>query len=109
MKYFIPKKKEKWRNIKKRNISVIPVCKNFFPQSENCEIETIILNYDELEALKLKNIDNLWIIDWSKQMWISKSLFALIYKQAVLKVSQCLVLGKKLYINTEKTIDIKRE
>jgi predicted DNA-binding protein (UPF0251 family) len=34
-------------------------------------------------------------------MWISKSLFALIYKQAMQKISECLIWGKNLHINTK--------
>ncbi len=107
MKYFNPSNNNKGRNKKKRIVSVEPISKDYFSQNNNLENETIILNYDEIETLKLKNIDNLGIIEWSKQMWISKSLFALIYKQAMQKISKCLIWGKNLHINTEDSTNIE--
>jgi predicted DNA-binding protein (UPF0251 family) len=63
MKYFNPENNKKGRNKKKRIVSVKPISENYFSENNNLENETIILNYDEIETLKLKNIDNLGIIE----------------------------------------------
>jgi predicted DNA-binding protein (UPF0251 family) len=56
------------------------------------------LGHDELETLRLKNISGLGIIEWAKRMWISKSLFANIYKDATKKLTKALIHGKSLHI-----------
>jgi hypothetical protein len=56
------------------------------------------MGHDELEALRLKNINKLGVIKAAEQMGISKSLFAKIYKEAVSKVTSALIHGKSLHI-----------
>lgn len=63
------------------------------------ELETIDLQEDELEVLRLKNMQWVWIIEWAEIMWISKSTFARIYNQAVSKLADALVNNKAIVKN----------
>gem|GEM_PF-7117327 len=49
------------------------------------------LGHDELEALRLKNINGLGVVKGAEQMGISKSLFAKIYNEAITKVTNALI------------------
>ena len=63
------------------------------------ELENIVLQEDELETLRLKNIEWFDIIKWAEEMNISKSTFARIYNNAVIKISDALINGKAIKIN----------
>lgn len=62
------------------------------------QIEEVILWQDEVEALRLKNIEKMDIVNWAEKMDISKSTFARIYSQAVEKVSDAIINGKGIRI-----------
>lgn len=62
------------------------------------ELEEVLLKEDEIETLRLKNIEWFDIIQWAEKMQISKSTFARIYNNAVVKVSEALVNGKIIKI-----------
>ena len=71
---------------------IIDIClehNEFIPNIETFDI--VFLSSEELQAIKLKDIDNLWCVLWAKKMWISKSTFANIYNQAHKKISQALI------------------
>jgi len=53
--------------------------------------KSIFLFPEELQAIKLKDIDGLGVIDWAKKMWISKSTFSNIYKKAHSKIAKALI------------------
>ena len=63
------------------------------------DLEEIILQEDELETIRLKNIEWLDIIKWGEKMWISKSTFARIYNNAIVKLSDALINGKAIKLN----------
>jgi len=67
--------------------------------SKFCNCETINLSAEELEALRLKNIEDLEQIDCAKQMNTSQSTFQRILKSAYKKISQALIEGKAIKIN----------
>lgn len=81
-----------------RHINYTPTLTTRTPHDGVKEPETIQLNHDELEAMRLKFINNLGIITAAKQMKISKSLFANILNGALRKVSVALVFGRALDI-----------
>jgi len=93
------------KTVKRRGRKKIPRNVNYTPTltvrepTDWARHEAIVtLWHDELEALRLKGLNNLGVISAAKQMWISKSLFANIYKEAITKVSNALIYGKKLHI-----------
>lgn len=80
-----------------KKCKIIDIClehNEFSPN--NSQTETIFLNGEELQAIKLKDIDNLWCIKWAEKMWISKSTFANLYNQAHKKISTALIKGYKI-------------
>lgn len=91
--------KKRWRKKIPRKVNYTPTLTIREPTNWIRDEEIISLGHDELEALRLKNINGLGIISAAKQMNISKSLFAKIHKQATQKVSQALVFGKALHID----------
>ncbi len=89
----------RWRNRKYRNIWFDHKSRFFKPSGiPMSELEEIILKEDEMETLRLKNIERLDIIKWAEEMKISKSTFARIYNEAVVKMSDALVNGKAIKI-----------
>jgi len=56
----------------------------------------ITLAKDEIEALRLKNIEWLDIIQWGEKMQISKSTFARIYDNCVNKIADAIVNSKRI-------------
>ena len=65
-----------------------------------CQTQEVTLFSDEIEALKLHNIDNLSQIDVAKKMQISQPTVARILKKAYSKMSKALLDGKAIRINT---------
>jgi len=65
----------------------------------NSKLEEVILLHDEVEALRLKNIEKLDIVQWAERMWISKSTFARIYNQAVEKITDAIINVKSIKID----------
>ncbi len=55
--------------------------------------EFVVLQSEELQAIKLKDIDKLWCIKWAEEMWISKSTFANIYNKAHEKIAKAMING----------------
>lgn len=66
-------------------------------------LEEIILLPDELEALKLHDIDGLEQIEAAKKMKISQSTFARILDKAYKKIAEAIIKGKAIRI--EKTLN----
>ena len=62
------------------------------------QLEEIALQLDELEALRLADMQNLYQIDAAKKMGVSRQTFANIINQARHKVASALVQGKALKI-----------
>lgn len=84
---------------KLRKVSVIPKFKNFKPSGIKCnDLEKITLKIEELEALKLRDIDKLEQAACAKKMEVSRQTFQLIIKKAHEKVSTSLIEGRCLTI-----------
>lgn len=90
--------KKRWRKKKIRTINYTPTLTIRQPLDGIKQPGIITLWHDEVEALRLKNLNNLGIVSAAKQMNISKSLFAKIYNDATQKVATALVYGKELHI-----------
>ena len=100
MKYSVRKKSYdgRWRNPKARNIGYTPLLTIWKPNDKTNSHDKIRLGFDELEAMRLKFVDWLNIIEWAGEMGISKSLFAQIVNKAVTKVAEGLVFGRSIEI-----------
>ncbi|MGB9715765.1 MAG: DUF134 domain-containing protein [Thermodesulfovibrionales bacterium] len=65
-------------------------------------LEEIALTIDELEAIRLADFEELYHEDAAKRMKISRQTFGRIISNAHKKVSECLIKGKALKIETEQ-------
>jgi len=65
-------------------------------------LEEIALTIDELEAIRLADFEELYHEDAAKKMKISRQTFGRILNDAHKKVSECLIKGKALKIETEQ-------
>jgi len=61
-------------------------------------LEVVELTLEEIEALRLKNVENLNQIECAKKMKTSSSTFQRILNLAQKKVSQALIAGKAISI-----------
>lgn len=92
----------RWRRRKQRMINFIPNINVFKPAGVPIsKLEQIEIGNDELEALRLKNIEWLDIIQWAEKMWISKSTFARIYNEAIKKLTNALIDGKAIILKKD--------
>ena len=75
-------------------------CSHFFkPQGIPMrELEMIELTHEEIEALRLKNVEDLDQIECAKQMKTSQSTFQRILVSAYKKISTALVKGQAIKI-----------
>jgi predicted DNA-binding protein (UPF0251 family) len=62
------------------------------------ELEEVILLPDELEALKLYEVDGLEQIEAAKKMKISQPTFARVLDSAYKKIAQAIIKGKAIKI-----------
>ncbi|HRU50442.1 MAG TPA: DUF134 domain-containing protein [Candidatus Absconditabacterales bacterium] len=82
-----------------RNIEFFSDVEFFKPAGiPSIQLEEVELLHDEIEALRLKNIEKLDIIDGAKKMGISKSTFARIYNQALDKIADAIINVKSIKI-----------
>ena len=89
----------RWRNRKMRNVEFFCDVEYFKPAwIPNSKLEEVVLLNDEVEALRLKNIEKMDIIAWAESMGVSKSTFARIYNQAVEKISDAIINTKSIKI-----------
>ncbi len=62
------------------------------------ELKVVKLNIEEVEALKLKNVDELNQIECAKRMKTSQSTFQRILSSAYKKVSEAVIRGKAIQV-----------
>lgn len=88
---------------KHRHIQVEPKIRFFKPQGDNIQKnETIILSDEELEALRLKNLENLDQEHAAHQMGVSQSTFQRILQKLYRKIAVALIEGRAISIESEK-------
>jgi len=81
----------------KKKCKINDLCIKHDEFSPNIDTEQVIVLFpEELQAIKLKDVDELGVVDWWKKMWVSKSTFSNIYKRAHKKISTALLKGYKL-------------
>ncbi|MBU4347912.1 DUF134 domain-containing protein [Patescibacteria group bacterium] len=82
-----------------RKIGFNPNITYFKPQGVPMRfLEVIDLSLEEIEALRLKNIENLEQIECAKKMKTSQSTFQRILSSAYKKISSALISGKAIKI-----------
>ena len=87
------------RPVKWRRVSMLPRENYFAPGGrENCESEEVILKVEELEAMRLKDIEGLNQEQCAQRMNISRQTFQLIIEKARRKTATALVEGKAIRI-----------
>ncbi|HNX78585.1 MAG TPA: DUF134 domain-containing protein [Prolixibacteraceae bacterium] len=64
-----------------------------------CESESVILHFDEYEAFKLVNYDNLSQDEASDLMNVSRPTFTRIYNKALQKIAMAFTEGKAILIS----------
>ncbi len=92
--------------MKKRRIGFRPCVKEFGPKGECYNEEIIVIKLEEVESLRLMELENLDQIACAKQMEIGRSTFQNIYKEAKRKVTDALVHGKRLVIESQIEDDV---
>ena len=88
------------RPIKPRRVECIPKDTYFVPLGiPKCKLEEVILKIEELEAMRLKEIEGLNQEECANKMQISRQTFQLIIDEARMKVAVALCEGKAININ----------
>lgn len=83
---------------KTRTICLDPNIKCFWPKWSEKKTEIVEIFCDELEAIKLINIDWMSMKEWGKKIWISGPTFNRILKSAYKKITDAIINGKTLAI-----------
>ncbi|RKD32981.1 DUF134 domain-containing protein [Thermohalobacter berrensis] len=87
------------RPVKWRRVEIIPEYKHFKPSNiPACELEENILKIEELEAVRLKDLEGLDQESCAERMAISRQTFQRIYNSAKKKIADSLVNGKAIRI-----------
>ncbi|HJV92863.1 MAG: DUF134 domain-containing protein [Betaproteobacteria bacterium] len=88
------------RPLKCRMIGVSPTATYFKPRGIGMMLlEEVSLELDELEALRLADLDGLYQAEAAERMGISRQTFANIVARARRKVADALIHGKALKID----------
>ena len=87
------------RPIKVRKVEHLPKQNYFMPMgNKKCELEEIALKVEELEAMRLKDMEGLSQEECAKQMEVSRQTFQNIIEEARRKLTLALVEGKAIRI-----------
>jgi uncharacterized protein len=82
-----------------RRIAGEPVAAVFKPDGRRaCELDVVGMTLDELEALRLADLEGLYQEDAAERMSVSRATFGRIVESARRKVAEALVQGKALHI-----------
>lgn len=88
------------RSKKWRKISFVPESNYFIPMGvKKSELEEIQLKLEEVEAIRLKDIEGMHQVDCAKEMGISRQTFQLILDAARRKTAIALTTGKAINIS----------
>jgi len=97
------------RPIKCRRVACDPGAVYYKPQGIPLfELEEIVLQLDEVEALRLADLDGLYQADAALKMGVSRQTFGNIISKAHTKVATALLEGKALRITTS-TAHVERQ
>ena len=86
-----------------RRIALNPTITVFKPRGVPAsELEIITLEMDELEAIRLADLEELYHEDAADQMHISRTTFGRALEKAHKKIADALLHGKALVFNTKQ-------
>lgn len=83
---------------KKRTLCLDPSVKCFAPTWTKDKTDIVEIFCDELEALKLVDLESLCMKEWWTKMWISAPTFNRIVSKAHKKITDAIINGKALAI-----------
>ncbi|OWZ83854.1 DUF134 domain-containing protein [Natranaerobius trueperi] len=87
------------RRQRKRKVEHIPEVTYFKPAGiPTCELEEEVLTIDEMEAIRLKDIEGLDQQEAAESMGVARSTYQLILHKARGKVAKALVIGKAIRV-----------
>ncbi len=87
------------RPVKPRRISFIPEETYFIPVGKHkCQLEEVRIKVEELEAMRLKDIENLSQEECAERKQVSRQTFQLIIDEARKKIVEALTEGKAISI-----------
>ncbi|XMB87179.1 DUF134 domain-containing protein [Mycoplasmatota bacterium WC44] len=87
------------RPVKPRSIAFKPNNTYFAPKNEYCpKSDLVILKFEELEAMRLKDLKNLNQEECAKEMNVSRQTFQIIIDKAREKVTNALINGSAINI-----------
>lgn len=87
------------RPVKPRKIAFVPQNTHFIPVNKpKCELKVMNLKLEELEAMRLKDIEKLNQEECAEKMNVSRQTFQLIIDKARKKVAQALTEGMAISI-----------
>lgn len=88
------------RPIKCRRVEFFPENTYFIPLGKKrCEVEEVTLKIEELEAMRLKDIEGLNQEECAEKMQVSRQTFQNILDSARRKVATALTQGEAIHIN----------
>ena len=88
------------RPIKCRRVENLPEYTYFVPEGRRkCEIEEIIIKVEELEAMRLKDIEELNQEECAEKMHVSRQTFQNIIDSARKKIATAIIEGKAINIS----------
>lgn len=92
------------RPLKKRNVAFNPKVTLFTPSGvPRCRMDTVILGTDEIEALRLTDLEGMYQGEAAETMGISRQTLGNILCSAHRKVSEALTQGKAIRIGAMST------
>lgn len=83
---------------KNRTVCLDPNFKCFAPSGSKNKNEIVEIFCDELEAMKMINLDWMNMKEWWEKMWVSAPTFNRIVNSAYKKVTDAIINGKTLAI-----------
>ena len=87
------------RPVKQRRIACVPAASYFKPAGVPLrDLEEIVLGLDEVEAMRLTDLEKLYQLEAAEQMGVSRQTIGNILQSARRKVADALVNGKALRI-----------
>jgi predicted DNA-binding protein (UPF0251 family) len=88
------------RPVKSRRVSCVPAASYFKPVGIPMrDLEEIALGMDELEAVRLTDLDGLYQADAAERMGVSRQTIGNILNSAHRKIAEALLNGKALRID----------
>lgn len=89
------------RPVKCRRINCTPAANYFKPAGiPLCDLEEVVLGIDELEAMRLTDLEGCYQQDAADQMGVSRQTIGNILNSAHAKVADALLNGKSLRIDS---------